>query len=258
MGVSDWFQAWLALIESPQEAPGNHRPTPELFHQKQDGAEICRMPSSFSRIPIEVQYILGTYYLWNWIDFCHQLHPSMAKQLRVMDHFVCHSVLPKTQNMAIFISQVCIPLFFHQDKRSRGIIACFCIIRNNINTSLKHSAFILYPYVFSFVTSRSFWNAVILPCVKILNDSCNGIWVSSRGWRFSALPLRCDQFLWARRAGGQRDPEDAFAPEWSQLPQNTVTRFDNQLTVPSWKLGVQTPRTSSLLSTRQPWKSTFL
>lgn len=94
MGVSDWFQAWLALIESPQEAPGNHRPTPELFHQKQDGAEICRMPSSFSRIPIEVQYILGTYYLWNWIDFCHQLHPSMAKQLRVMDHFMCHSMLP--------------------------------------------------------------------------------------------------------------------------------------------------------------------
>lgn len=121
------------------------------------------MPSSFSRILIEVQYILGTYYLWNWIDFCHQLHPSMAKQLRVMDHFVCHSMVPKTQNMPIFISQVCIPLFFHQDKRSRGIITYFHIIRNNINTSPKHFTFILYPYVFSFVTSRSFWNAVICP-----------------------------------------------------------------------------------------------
>lgn len=54
-----------------------------------------------------------------------------------------------------------------------------------------------------------------LPCVKILSDSCNGIWVSSRGWRFSALALCCDQFRWAHRAGGHRDREDVFAPEWS-------------------------------------------
>ena len=69
MGVSDWFQAWLALIESPQEALGNHRPEPEPFWKKQDVAEICWMPSSFIPVPIEVQYILGTYNHWNWIDF---------------------------------------------------------------------------------------------------------------------------------------------------------------------------------------------
>lgn len=69
MGVSDWFQAWLALIESPQEALGNRRPTPEPSCKKQDGAEICWMPSSSIPIPIEVQYILGTYNRWNWIDF---------------------------------------------------------------------------------------------------------------------------------------------------------------------------------------------
>ncbi len=30
IGLSDWFQAWLALIESPQEVPGNHSFSPQL------------------------------------------------------------------------------------------------------------------------------------------------------------------------------------------------------------------------------------
>lgn len=61
MAVSDWFQAWLALIESPQEAPGNHGPAPEALgaREKPDWGQKfhSRAQRLHRRPPIEVQYI---------------------------------------------------------------------------------------------------------------------------------------------------------------------------------------------------------
>ena len=159
MGVSDWFQAWLALIESPQEAPGNHRPTPEPFHQKQDGAEICRRPSSFTRVPAEVQYIPGTRYLWYWMDFSHRLQPSMATRFRVMDHFACHSVLPWTQNIPVIFSTLLPFILSLGETRPRNHHQ-----RPHCQKDyerLKAFTFLFYPCAFSFVISRSCWSAVI-------------------------------------------------------------------------------------------------
>lgn len=71
-----------------------------------------------------------------------------------------------------------------------------------------------------------------LPCMKILSDSCNGIWLSSWGDIFStATVLR----LTPLSSLGRRAPwsRGRICPGVISVTLYTMTWFDNQLTVPS-------------------------
>lgn len=93
-----------------------------------------------------------------------------------------------------------------------------------------------------------------LPCVKILSDSCNEIWVPSWGWHF--LHCHCATTNSTERTGQEGIVIGRTCLPWSDLsyPEHgdmLWQSINRSLKKPG---GVQMPQTRPLLSTHQAWK----
>lgn len=81
IGLSDWFQAWLALIESPQEVPGNHSFSPQLSIEGPGPAITLDAQLTQSRPPLNSKCVQSCN-RWSQTSTSHRILPEFNNRKR--------------------------------------------------------------------------------------------------------------------------------------------------------------------------------